>query len=140
MMIRIFKIFSNLCINTNHSFLRNTEDRNDPIGKAITKYKNHPSIISIKKFVENSDSSFSFQLGPKDKITKTMKMLDPKKVVQSTDILTKVMKSFSDFFSDYIYMYILILISASKTESMLKTLKKAKVRSLYKNDGWKRKK
>ena len=139
-MIRIFKIFSNLSINTNHSFLRNTEDRNDPIGKAITKYKNHPSIISIKKFVENSDSSFSFQLGPKDKITKTMKMLDPKKVVQSTDILTKVMKSFSDFFSDYIYMYILILISASKTESMLKTLKKAKVRSLYKNDGWKRKK
>ena len=80
-MIRIFKIFSNLSINTNHSFLRNTEDRNDPIGKAITKYKNHPSIISIKKFVENSDSSFSFQLGPKDKITKTMKMLDPKKVV-----------------------------------------------------------
>ena len=139
-MIRIFKIFSNLSINTNHSFLRNTEDRNDPIGKAITKYKNHPSIISIKKFVENSDSSFSFQLGPKDKITKTMKMLDPKKVVQSTDILTKVIKSFSDFFSDYIYMYILILISASKTESMLKTLKKAKVRSLYKNDGWKRKK
>ena len=139
-MIRIFKIFSNLSINTNHSFLRNTGDRNDPIGKAITKYKNHPSIISIKKFVENSDSSFSFQLGPKDKITKTMKMLDPKKVVQSTDILTKVMKSFSDFFSDYIYMYILILISASKTESMLKTLKKAKVRSLYKNDGWKRKK
>ena len=138
-MIRIFKIFSNLSINTNHSFLRNTEDRNDPIGKAITKYKNHPSIISIKKFVENSDSSFSFQLGPKDKITKTMKMLDPKKVVQSTDILTKVIKSFSDFFSDYIYMYILILISASKTESMLKTLKKAKVRSLYKNDGWKRK-
>ena len=139
-MIRIFKIFSNLSINTNHSFLRNTEDRNDPIGKAITKYKNHPSITSIKKFVENLDSSFSFQLGPKDKITKTMKMLDPKKVVQSTDILTKVMKSFSDFFSDYIYMYILILISASKTESMLKTLKKAKVRSLYKIDGWKRKK
>ena len=139
-MIRIFNIFSNLSVNTNHSFLRNTEDKNDPIGKAITKYKNHPSIISIKKFVENSDSSFSFQLGPKDKITKTMKMLDPKKVVQSTDILTKVIKSFSDFFSDYIYMYILILISASKTESMLKTLKKAKVRSLYKNDGWKRKK
>ena len=139
-MIRIFNIFSNLSVNTNHSFLRNTEDKNDPKGKAITKYKNHPSIISIKKFVENSDSSFSFQLGPKDKITKTMKILDPKKVVQSTDILTKVIKSFSDFFSDYIYMYILILISASKTESMLKTLKKAKVRSLYKNDGWKRKK
>ena len=68
----------------------------------MTKYKNHPSITSIKTFMENSDSSFSFQHVPKDKITKTIEMLDPKKVVQSNDIPTKLIKSFSGFFSDYI--------------------------------------
>ena len=58
-------IVPNLGINTNHSFLINTDNENDPIEKAIAKYKNHPSIISIKKFMENSDSSFSFQHVPK---------------------------------------------------------------------------
>ena len=50
-------IVSNLGINSNHSFLINTDNENDLIEKAIAKYKNHPSIISIKKFMENSDSS-----------------------------------------------------------------------------------
>ena len=72
---------SNLSINANHSFLTNTDNENNPIEKTIAKYKNHPSIISIKKFVENSDPSFSFQHVPKDKITKTIKKIDPKKVV-----------------------------------------------------------
>ena len=55
--------------------------------------------------MEDSDSYFSFQHVPKDKITKTIKMLQPKKVVQSTDIPTKVIKSFSGF-SMIIYIYI----------------------------------
>ena len=93
--------------------------------KAISKYKNHPSIISIKKFVENSDSSFSFQHVPEDKITKTIKMLDPKKGVHSNDIPSKLIKSLV-VFSLIIYRYILILISASKTENTLKTFKKQK--------------
>ena len=45
--------------------------------------------------MENSDSSFSFQHVPKNKIIKTIEKLDPKKVVQSNDIPT-----------DYIYIYI----------------------------------
>ena len=45
-------IVPNLDINTNHSFLLNTENENDPIGKAIAKYKSHSNIISIKKFTE----------------------------------------------------------------------------------------
>ena len=97
-------IVPNLGINTNHSFLINTNNENDPTEKAIAKYKNHPSIISIKKFMENSDSSFSFQHVLKDKITKTIKMLDPRNIFQSNDIPTKLIKSFSDFFSNYIYI------------------------------------
>ena len=34
-------IVPNLGINTNHSFLINTDNENDPIEKALAKYKNH---------------------------------------------------------------------------------------------------
>ena len=57
-------IVPNLSINTYHSFLINTEKQNDPIEKAVAKYKNHPSIISIIRLMVNSDSSFSFQRVP----------------------------------------------------------------------------
>ena len=117
-------IVANLGINTKHSFLINTDNENDPIEKAIAKCKNHSSIILIKKFMENSDFSFSFQHAPKDKITKTIDKLGSKKVVQSNDIPNKLIKSFSGFFS--VYIYISILKSASKTENTLKTLKKRK--------------
>ena len=99
------------------------ENENDPIQKAIAKYQNHPSIISIKKITKNLNSSFSFQHVLKDKITKIINLADPTKIVQLTDIPTKLIKSFSGFFSDNI---ILILISTSKTEHTLKTLKKRK--------------
>ena len=63
--------------------------------------------------MENSDSSFCFQQVPKDKITKAIEKLDPKKAVQSNDIPTKLIKSFSGFFSNnnniYIYIYIYII-------------------------------
>ena len=122
----------NLGINTNHSFLINTDNENDPIEKTIAKYNNHPSIISIKKFMENSDSSFSFQRVPKDKITKTIEMLDPKKVVQSNDISTKLIKTFSGFFSDYIYIN---LNKCIKDGEYVEDFKKVEVRPLYKKDG-----
>ena len=114
----------------------NTDNENDPIEKAIAKYKNHPSLISVKNFMENSDSSFSFQHVPKDKITKTIKMLDPKKVVQSNDIPTKLIKSFSGFFSDYIYIN---LNKCIKNGEYVEDFKKAEVRPLYKKDGRKEK-
>ena len=54
--------------------------------------------------MEISDSSFSLQRVPKDKITKTIEKLDPKKVAQSKDIPAKLIKRFRSFFSDYKYM------------------------------------
>ena len=56
--------------------------------------------------MENLDSSFPFQQVPKDKITKTIKILDPKKVVQLNDIPTKLIKV-SVVFS--LIMYICII-------------------------------
>ena len=86
--------------------------------------------------MENSDSSFSFQQVPKDKITKTIKMLDPKKVVQSNDVPTKLIKSFSDFFSDYIYIN---LNKCIKDGEYIEDFKKAEVHPLYKKDDRKEK-
>ena len=60
--------------------------------------------------MENSDSSFSFQHVSKDKITKTVKMLDPKKVLQSNDIPTNLIKSFSGFSLIHIYINLNICI------------------------------
>ena len=79
--------------------------------------------------MENSDSSFSFQHVPKDKITKTIEKLDPKKVVQSNDIPT-----------DYIYIYIYINLSKCiKDGEYVEDIKKVEVRPLYKKDGRKEK-
>ena len=127
-------ILPNLSINTNHSFFINTGNENDPIAKAIAKYKSHPSIISIKRFLENSDSSF--QHVPKDKIIKTIKKLDPQKVIQSNDIPTKLIKSFSGFFSDYFYIN---LNKCMKDGKYVEDFEKAVVRPLYKKDGRKEK-
>ena len=85
--------------------------------------------------MENWNSSFSFQHVPKDKITNTIEKLDPKKVVQSNYIPTKLIKSFSGFFSDYVYIYI----NLNKCFKNGEDFKKAEMHPLYKKDGRKEK-
>ena len=46
---------------TNQDFLINAEYLNDPNDEAITKYNNHTKVLTIKKFILNSDFSFSLQ-------------------------------------------------------------------------------
>ena len=65
-------IVPNLGINTNYSFLINTENETHPTETVIAKNKKHHSIISIKKFTEYSDSYFSFQHVPKVKINQNV--------------------------------------------------------------------
>ena len=60
-------ILPNLSINTNHSFLINTSNKNDPIEKTIAKYKSHPSIISIKSFWRIQILLFLFNTSQKTK-------------------------------------------------------------------------
>ena len=47
------------------------ENINDPLLKAIVRYRNHPSIIAIKKFC-NSKSHFSFKNVQKEEILKEL--------------------------------------------------------------------
>ena len=67
------------------------ENINDPLLKAIVRYRNHPSIVAIKKFC-NSKSHFSFKNVQKEEILKELNNLNINKATQNTDIPTKIIK------------------------------------------------
>ena len=67
------------------------ENINDPLLKAIVRYRNHPSIVAIKKFC-NSKSHFSFKNVKKEEILKELNNLNINKTTQNTDIPTKIIK------------------------------------------------
>ena len=51
----------------------------------------------------NSELSFTFQHFKQNQISKLIKLFNDKKAVQLTDIQTKLIKEFCDFFSEFIY-------------------------------------
>ena len=62
-------------------------DINDPVERAIQKYKNHPSIQMIKETFD-SNKTFSFDLVSSDTIFKEIVSLDTKKATHSNDVPT----------------------------------------------------
>ena len=75
---------------------------NDPLLKAFVRYRNHPSIVAIKKFC-NSKSHFSFKNVQKEEILKELNNLNIDKAIQNTDIPTSLIKENSDIFGDFIF-------------------------------------
>ena len=71
------------------------ENINDPLLKAIVRYRNHPSIVAIKKFC-NSKSHFSFKNVQKEEIITELNNLNIIKATLNTDIPTKIIKENSD--------------------------------------------
>ena len=88
-------------ITINQNFLGNTNIYDDPLGKIIYKYKKYPRITWVNKHMIISKLTFTFQPVTKNQISKLMKLLNDKRAIQSTDIRTKLMKEFSDFFSEF---------------------------------------
>ena len=84
-------IVPNLGIKTQHEFLNTTDNSQDPIENAIYKYENHPSIILIKKYMEEANSSV-FGTVTKEKIEKQVTNLNIRKAIQSNDIPTTQVK------------------------------------------------
>ena len=84
-------IAPNLGIKTQHEFLNTTDNSQDPIENAIYKYENHPSIILIKKYMEEANSSV-FGTATKEKIEKQVTNLNIRKAIQSNDIPTTQVK------------------------------------------------
>ena len=94
-------IVPNLKISYQQDFLCKTKKIENPLIKAIEKYKNHPSIINIKTNIK-SGNSFNIQHVTVEKVEKIIRNLDIKKAKQETDIPTKILKQNSDIFSSLI--------------------------------------
>ena len=96
-----------------------SENINDALLKAIARYRNHPSIVAIKKFC-NSKSHFSFKNVQKEEILKELNNLNINKATQNTDIPTKIIKENSDIFGDFIFSNLNCCINTSSYPSLLK--------------------
>ena len=96
-----------------------SENINDPLLKAFARYRNHPSIVAIKKFC-SSKSHFSFKNVQKEETLKELNNLNINKATQNTDILTKIIKENSDIFEDFILTNINCCINTSSYPSRLK--------------------
>ena len=95
------------------------ENINDPLLKAIVRYRNHPSIVAIRKFC-NSKSHFSFKNVQKEEIFKELNNLNINKATQNTDIPRKIIKENSDIFGDFIFSNFNCCINTSSYPSLLK--------------------
>ena len=95
------------------------ENIHDPLLKATFRYRNHPSIVAIKKFC-NSKSHFLFKNVQKEEILKEQNKLNINKATQYTDIPTKITKENSDIFEDFIFANLNCCINTSSYSSLLK--------------------
>ena len=111
------------------------ENINDPLLKAIVRYRNHPSIVAIKKFC-NSKSHFSFKNVQKEQILKELNNLNINKSTQNTDIPTKTTKENSDMFGDFIFSNLNCCINTSSYPSLLK---RADITPVHKKDSERKK-
>ena len=107
------------------SFIDNVEDQT--LG-AILKYKNHPSIITTQNKFKNGDV-FYFRELEKEEIQKQICNLNNNKASQHSDIPTKIIKSNSDIFSDFLCVSIN---SSIKSSLFLSCLKTADITPIYK--------
>ena len=93
-------IFSTIVISLNVLEYHDCEGMsgNDPILKAKSYCRNHPSITAINR-VSNSYNLFSFDISNKEKILKEINSLDHTKTCQESDIPTKIIKENAHIFS-----------------------------------------
>ena len=91
-------IVKELNIKVKEDLLCDVSDINDPVERAIQKYKNHSSIQMIKETFDSS-KTFSFDLISSDTIFKEIVSLDTKKATHSNDVPTKIVKANADLFS-----------------------------------------
>ena len=94
---------STLDVNEN-SYIINPDSINisDPIEKAISKYKFHPSILLINDKIVNQDK-FSFKPISKLDIDKEVQLINPKKASTSDSIPPKILKISSEVSADTLH-------------------------------------
>ena len=120
-------VVKNLNITINEDILSDTKGIDDPVLIAIEKYKKHPSIRAIKDISKNN--TFSFQKVSYEEALKEIQKLDASKACQDTDVPTKIIKSNSDIFGDFIYQN---FNDAIENDMFPKILKNANVSPVFK--------
>ena len=82
----------------------NIDNITNPTYLAIEKYKNHPSILTIKNKMQSlGHPSFSFQYVSHDQVLKEVNKLNPRKASQDSDIPVKVIRENIDIVAYFIY-------------------------------------
>ena len=93
--------FANAVKNLNIPKYKNcdslTENIDDPILKAIAKWRNHPSILAIALEYKNRANVSSNFVSKEDVLTE-MKVLDVSKAIQESGIPVKIIKANENFF------------------------------------------
>ena len=110
------KILQNLDISQHNVDDPICENINDPLLKAIVRYRNHPSIVAIMKFC-NPKSHFPFKNVQKEEIPKELNNLNINKATQNTNIPTKIN---SDILGGFISSSLNCCINTSSYPSLLK--------------------
>ena len=95
-------IVKELNIKVKEDLLCDVSDINNPVERAIQKYKNNPSIQMIKETFSRN-KIFSFDLFSSDTIFKEILSLDTKKATHSNEVPTKFVKAIADFFSIFVF-------------------------------------
>ena len=72
-----------------------------PTLKGFCKYKKHPSITSIRRFLHQV-SNFNFSYIDKNTVLKEIRGLSTTKASQDTDIPVKILKENADYFAEFI--------------------------------------
>ena len=78
-------------INIDPTLISNVDHFQDPINKAVEKYKNHPSIVKIKE-MHNKNESFSFNISSPSEIAYEISHLSTSKSCPVDSIPAKIIK------------------------------------------------
>ena len=81
--------------------LCNVSNINYLVGKAIQKYKNHPSIQVIQESLDSNKKNL-FELFSSGIILKKIESLDIEKAARSNDVPTNIVKENADLFSIFV--------------------------------------
>ncbi len=91
-------VVTNLDIDINYDINCNNDDI-DPIFRALNKYINHPSIVSINKARSNNEETFSFSNTTLEAVYNELLMLNSSTSCPKEDIPIKIIKENIDIFT-----------------------------------------
>ena len=101
-----------------------------PTLKAVFKYKNHPSIISIRRF-RHQVSNFNFSCIDKNNVLKEIGGLSTTKASQDNDLPVKILKESADYFAEFICIQFNDSVNSSKFQFSFKC---ANITPIFKNE------